>query len=233
MAHHAPRRGQALTEAGRAEAAEKAAALEAGRRLFAGEVRFVFAATDAGGLPAATLPEVAFAGRSNVGKSSLINALAGRKGLARISNTPGRTRQLNFFDLGGKLLLVDMPGYGYAKVSKSETAAWQRLIGAYLRGRASLKRLMLLVDARHGLKESDREMMGRLDEAAVGFQLVLTKSDQCSEAALAACSTALAGELARHPAGHPETLPTSAAGGRGIPELRAVLAALAGGRQFG
>ena len=184
MADHATRGGEALTEAA-ATAEGTAAALEAGRRLFAGEVRFVAGVADEGGMPPAGLPEVAFAGRSNVGKSSLINALTGRKSLARTSQTPGHTRQLNFFALGERLMLVDLPGYGYAKASKEASASWRRLLHAYLRGRPTLRRVILLVDARHGLKASDDEMMKALDGAALGFQIVLTKADQCGEAALA------------------------------------------------
>ena len=178
-------------------------------------------------MPPPGLPEVAFAGRSNVGKSSLINAATGRKSLARTSQTPGHTRQLNFFSLGGRLLLVDLPGYGYAKRSKAEAASWRRLLMAYLRGRPTLVRVMLLIDARHGFKESDREMMAALDQAAVTFQIVPTKCDATPPKALAATTAAMAEELRRHPAGHPEMLPTSAASGAGIAELRAALAALA------
>ena len=207
---------------------DAAAALEAGRRLFAGEVRFIAGAVDADALPPAGLPEVAFAGRSNVGKSSLINALTGRKSLARTSQTPGHTRQLNFFALGARLMLVDLPGYGYAKAPKAASAAWRRLLHAYLRGRPTLRRVILLVDARHGLKANDREMMKALDAAALGFQIVLTKADQCGEAALAAHTAAILRELQQHPAGHPELVATSAVSGRGMPELRAALAMLAG-----
>lgn len=198
-----------------------------GRWLFAQACRFVSGAADADALPDASLPEVAFAGRSNVGKSSLVNALTGRRTLARVSRAPGRTRQLNFFDLGGRLMLVDLPGYGYAKASKREAAAWTRLTQAYLRGRPSLRRLCLLVDSRHGLKPGDRDLMARLDGAAVNYQIVLTKADKMKQAELDRRLAALSGELATHPACHPQIAVTSARNGRGIPELRAALAALA------
>lgn len=201
--------------------------IEAGRILFAGPCDFVLGVADLGGLPVTEMPEVAFAGRSNVGKSSLINALTGRKALARISQTPGRTRQLNFFNLAGRLMLVDLPGYGYAKAPKSEIAAWTRLVRSYLRGRAELRRLCLLVDARHGLKESDRELMAMLDEAAVVYQLVLTKADKPKSADLAATHARTATALAQHVAAHPEVITTSARKGTGIAELEAALAALA------
>jgi GTP-binding protein len=226
MGDHATRGREALTAA--VAEAEAAAALEAGRRLFAGEVRFIAGAPDESALPPVSLPEVAFAGRSNVGKSTLINALTGRKSLARTSQTPGRTRQLNFFVLGERLMLVDLPGYGYAKAPKAAAAGWQRLLYSYLRGRPTLRRVILLVDARHGLKASDGEMMEALDRAALGFQIVLTKADQSGEAALAGCADVIARALQEHPAGHPEVVATSAVSGRGIPQLRAALAMLAG-----
>jgi GTP-binding protein len=204
-----------------------AAALEAGRLLFAGECGFVAAAAELERLPPATLPEIAFFGRSNVGKSSLINALTGRNTLARTSNTPGRTRQLNFFDLAGRVLLVDMPGYGYAEASKSEIARWTGLIDLYLKGRSTLRRLMLLVDARHGVKDNDRTMMDRLDKAAVSYQLVLTKLDKLAAGERDKQITASELVLAKRPAAHPSVLATSAETGLGIPELRATLALLA------
>ena len=224
MAHHAPdpdeqkrRRPDNLSDPD----------LEAGRLLFAGACDFVFAAQRLDGLPPASLPEVAFAGRSNVGKSSLLNALTGRHGLARASNTPGRTRQLNFFDLGGRLMLVDMPGYGFAQASRGVKEDWQDLMFAYLRGRATLRRVLLLLDARIEVKQSDREVMDLLDRAAVTYQLVLTKTDALREAALAAkCGEAQA--LARaHPAAFPEIATTSSETGEGIASLRAALAELA------
>ncbi|MFQ6017325.1 MAG: ribosome biogenesis GTP-binding protein YihA/YsxC [Kiloniellaceae bacterium] len=213
--------------AGCAGAAGPEPALEAGRLLFARDCTFLGAAADEAQLPDFDLPEVAFAGRSNVGKSSLLNALTGRKSLARISHTPGRTRQLNFFDLGGRLVLVDLPGYGYARAAKTEIRRWTGLMRVYLRGRPLLRRVCLLVDARHGLKPSDREMMAELDAAAVSYQIVLTKADKVKPRALSAIRRATAGELAGHPAAHPECRVTSAATGDGMAALRAALAALA------
>jgi len=209
------------------EAPRRRAALEAGRRLFAGECRFVAGSATAAALPGSGLPEVAFAGRSNVGKSSLINALTGRAALARVSHTPGRTQQINFFDLGGRLMLVDLPGYGFAAVGRRQAGAWNRLISLYLRGRASLRRLCLLVDARQGLKESDRRTMAELDRAALSYQLVLTKIDKVGSEALASLERSLTAELARHGAAHPYILATSARDGRGIEALRGALAELA------
>jgi GTP-binding protein len=217
-----------LASAARADDDEAAAAaLEAGRLLFAGECRFVAGAASLEQLPPMGLPEVAFAGRSNVGKSSLINALTGRNALARTSDTPGRTRQLNFFALADRLLLVDLPGHGYARAAKAEIARWSVLIDAYLRGRASLARICLLVDARHGLKAPDRALMDRLDKAAVVYQAVLTKCDTLDPGAVERCAGALAAELARRPAAHPALIATSAVSGLGIGALRAALAALA------
>jgi GTP-binding protein len=209
------------------EDAPGAAAIETGRHLFAQACTFLGAAVEAERLPETVLPEVAFAGRSNVGKSSLVNALTGRKTLARISNTPGRTRQLNFFDLGGRMLLVDLPGYGYARASKTDIKKWSALARQYLRGRPKLRRVCLLIDARHGAKDSDREIMAELDLAAVSYQAVLTKTDKVKPQALAAVRSALEAELASHPAAHPHIPVTSARSGAGIAELRAALAALA------
>jgi GTP-binding protein len=204
-----------------------AEAAEAGRKLFAQECRFVSGAASYDGLPDDRLPEVAFAGRSNVGKSSLINALTGRKTLARTSNTPGRTRQINFFDLGGRLMLVDLPGYGYARAAKTEVRGWTRLIESYLKGRVGLRRLCLLIDGRHGLKPSDEDIMTLLDVAAVTYRVVLTKCDKVRTADLAAHEAAVRTTLAAHPAALQEPILTSAEKGTGIEALRADLAALA------
>ncbi len=203
---------------------------EAGRLLFAKECTFVAGSERLEGLPPFTLPEVAFAGRSNVGKSSLLNALTNRSALARVSNTPGRTRQLNFFDLDNRLLLVDMPGYGYAEASKADIKRWEKLIDAYLSGRPTLARVMVLVDARHGLKAGDRDLMKRLDERAVSYQVVLTKGDQPKASDLQATAAKVATELAKHPAAHPDIVVTSSTTGAGMPELRARLAKLAASR---
>jgi GTP-binding protein len=216
-----------LLPAARDDAGDAAAALEAGRLLFAGECRFVAGVASLEQLPPMGLPEVAFAGRSNVGKSSLINALTGRGALARTSITPGRTQQLNFFSLAERLTLVDLPGHGYARAAKHEITRWTDLIDAYLRGRVNLARICLLVDARHGLKDVDRELMKRLDKAAVVYQTVLTKCDKLGAAELERAASALAADLARHPAAHPELLATSSLSNLGIPALRAALAALA------
>jgi GTP-binding protein len=227
MGHHAPR-GSGVTPAlWPADTAADEAALEAGRRLFAHECDFIAGAATVDALPPDTLPEIAFAGRSNVGKSSLLNALTRRTSLARVSHTPGRTRQLNFFALGGRLMLVDMPGYGYAEAAKSEIARWTELIRVYLRGRASLRRACLLIDARHGIKEVDRPLMKMLDEAAVSCQIVLTKADKVRPAELEARLAAIAAELATHVAAHPVIHITSAHDGAGIAELRGALGALA------
>ncbi len=216
-----------MTPSGNRDDTPAPEAIEAGRRLFAQECTFLGAAAEAARLPETTLPEIAFAGRSNVGKSSLVNALTGRKTLARTSHTPGRTRQLNFFDLGGRLMLVDLPGYGYARASKTEIAQWSALARRYLRGRPELRRVCLLVDARHGAKDSDREIMAELDRAAVSYQAVLTKADKVKSQALAAVCGALERELARHPAAHPYLSVTSARTGTGIAELRAAIGAFA------
>jgi GTP-binding protein len=202
-------------------------AVEAGRLLFAQECRFIAGAATEAALPPDTLPEIAFAGRSNVGKSSLLNALTGRTTLARISHTPGRTQQLNFFDLGARLMLVDMPGYGYAEAAKSEVARWTRLVRTYLKGRASLRRALLLIDARHGLKPTDLPWLEMFDEAAVSYQVVLTKADKVKPTERTLTLEKLTAELAKHVAAHPEVIVTSAHEGSGIPELRAAVAALA------
>ena len=204
-----------------------ARAIEAGRLLFAAACDFVAGTETLDRLPEARLPEIAFAGRSNVGKSSLINALTGRGGLARASNTPGRTQQINFFELDRRLLLVDLPGYGFAEASKTRVEAWNRLLRAYLRGRQTLARALVLIDARHGLKDVDREIMTLLDEAAVGYHLVLTKTDKIKPKALEGVVASLREEARRHPAAHPALFATSAETGDGLPALRAALALLA------
>jgi GTP-binding protein len=232
MGDHAPRRGGLSGLAALAGALFPARELdpellEAGRLLFARECRFVAGAAAAAALPPEALPEVAFLGRSNVGKSSLVNALTGRRMLARTSNTPGRTRQINFFALDGRLMLVDLPGYGYAAAAKSAVAAWTRLVQHYLRRRASLRRVWLLVDSRHGVMAPDRPVMALCDAAGLSFQVVLTKIDEISPAARNIVAAAVAAELARHPAAHPEIHLTSAAQRLGLADLRATLAGFA------
>ena len=208
-----------------------AADFRRGEALFKGPCTFVKGVVAIDGLPNDGKPEIAFAGRSNVGKSSLINALTGRTSLARVSVTPGRTRELNFFTLGKDeaLYLVDMPGYGYAKASKAQVKGWTRLIRDYLRGRRELKRVFLLIDARHGLKDNDRETMTLMDEAAISYQAVLTKADKPKAAELAKIIETVAAELAKRPAAYPEVIVTSARTGAGIPELRAAVASLTDG----
>ena len=200
-----------------------------GEALFKGPCTFVKGVVKIADLPHDGIPEIAFAGRSNVGKSSLINALTGRTSLARVSVTPGRTRELNFFTLGKDhaLYLVDMPGYGYAKVSKVAVRGWTRLIGDYLKGRRELKRVFLLIDARHGIKPNDRETMTLLDEAAVSYQAVLTKADKPKASELEAVIAKVRAELAKRPAAFPQVIVTSSRMGDGIPELRAAVAELA------
>ena len=200
---------------------------EAGRLLFARECRFVAGAGNPAALPPEGLPEIAFVGRSNVGKSSLVNALTGRRTLARTSNTPGRTQQINFFDLGGRLMLVDLPGYGYADASKGAIRAWTALVQHYLRGRASLRRACLLIDARRGITDVDRTTMALCDEAALSYQVVLTKTDAVRPAELATVAAAMIADLARRRAAHPEIHLTSALKRRGIAGLRATLAGFA------
>ncbi len=202
------------------------AEIEAGRKLFAGDWQFAFAAGSAPALPPARGIEIAFAGRSNVGKSSLINALTGRRALARTSHTPGRTQELIFFTGPSKLALVDMPGYGYAAASKAKVKAWTALIHAFLAGRANLARVYLLIDARHGLKAVDDDVLATLDKAAVNYQVVLTKADAMKEPDLAVRVAAIKAALAKHPAAHPELLTTSARTGAGIAELRSAIARL-------
>ncbi len=204
------------------------AEIQAGRRLFAGEWRFLSAAGSLTSLPPMGGIEVAFAGRSNVGKSSLINALTGRKALARASHTPGRTQELIFFggDPQRRLVLVDMPGYGYAAAAKSKVAAWTRLIHDYLRGRATLARVYVLVDARHGLKAADDAILDTLGEAAVSHEIVLTKCDQIGAAALAARIAEVKAAMRKRPAAFPDLIATSARDGAGIAALRAAIARL-------
>jgi GTP-binding protein len=202
------------------------AEIEAGRRLFAGEWGFVSAAGSFASLPPISAPEIAFAGRSNVGKSSLINALTGRHALARTSNTPGRTQELIFFGGHGRLVLVDMPGYGYAAAAKSKVAAWTKLVQHYLRERAALARVYLLVDARHGLKTADDAILDALGQAAVSHEIVLTKCDQMSEAALAERVAIVKAAVSKRPAAFPDLIATSARTGTGIGDLRAAIARL-------
>ncbi|MDP7425003.1 MAG: ribosome biogenesis GTP-binding protein YihA/YsxC [Rhodospirillales bacterium] len=201
--------------------------LESGRLLFAQNCDFLISAASFNQLPDTDLPEIAFAGRSNVGKSSLLNTLTGRKNLARTSNTPGRTQQVNFFDLGGRVMLTDLPGYGYAKAAKSVVDQWTRLIKSYLRGRVQLRRVCLLIDSRHGLKDTDREAMALMDEAAVAYQIVLTKCDKIKAAELEKLLVKTDKEIAKHVAAHPEILVTSSFKSLGIEEMRAALATLA------
>lgn len=201
--------------------------LEDGRLLFTQSCEFVMSVTSLKTLPPENYPEVAFAGRSNVGKSTLVNALTGRKTLARTSNTPGRTQHLNFFNLGHRVMLVDMPGHGYARASKTDIAAWTALVRDYLRGRPNLKRLCLLVDSRHGLKDTDRDLMDMLDEAGVAYQLVLTKADKVKTAQLENTARKAETEIKTRAAAHPFVFVTSAEKGQGVAELRALLADLA------
>jgi GTP-binding protein len=204
-----------------------AEAIEAARVLFARPCEFMLGAVDMDGLPGPELPEVAFAGRSNVGKSSLINALVGRHGLARASTEPGRTREINFFRLDARLRLVDLPGYGFAKVSRKTARGFQDLGRAYLRGRPNLRRVYLLIDARHGLKTPDGEALDALDKAAVSYQIVLTKADKLKSGQAAAMAQATLAAVARRPAAFPRVAATSADSGEGIASLRAEIAAAA------
>lgn len=212
---------------------EQAERIEDARRIFAGPITFLKSAPQLKHLPDPVSPEVAFAGRSNVGKSSLINALCGRNSLARTSNTPGRTQELNFFDVAGAANLpegaaplfrfVDMPGYGYAKAPKDLVRQWRFLINDYLRGRPVLKRVLVLVDSRHGLKDVDTDLLNMLDDAAVSYRIVLTKADKIKASELADVSTKTAEAIRKRPAAHPEIIATSSEKGMGIPELRAAV----------
>ena len=224
MADHAPdQAGQALAGEDLTPE-EQAAALEKGRLLFAGECQFYYASQRLDQLPPMDRPEIAFAGRSNVGKSSLLNALTGRNHLARTSSEPGRTRQLNFFNLSERMTLVDMPGYGYAKASKEIKGDWQDLMFDYLRGRPTLRRVVLLLDARIEVKTLDIKVMGLLDRAAVTYFVVLTKVDGVKPAALVKKQAEVQALIGKHPAAFPPLLTTSREKGVGIPELRALLA---------
>lgn len=218
--HSSPAGNAPLADAGRS-----AEAIESARKIFAGPIEFLKSAPALSFLPDPSVPEVAFAGRSNVGKSSLLNALTGRKSLARTSVTPGRTQELNFFDIGDPLAfrLVDMPGYGFAKAPKDVVRKWRFLVNDFLRGRQVLKRALVLIDSRHGIKDVDREILEMLDKAAVGYRLVLTKADKIKASELAAVTEQTITEARKRPAAHPEIIATSAEKGMGIPELRAAV----------
>ena len=203
------------------------AQIEDGRLLFARDVTFMLSVTSLASLPPAGLPEVCFAGRSNVGKSSLINALTNRKGIARASNTPGRTRELNYFNVSDRLHVVDLPGYGYAKASKADIAKWTALTRAFLRGRAGLRRVFVLIDSRHGLKPSDFELMDMFDEAAVTYQLILTKIDKLKKGEQAKVEAKTLAAIAKRPAAFPALIATSSEKKSGLEALRAEIATLA------
>ena len=203
-----------------------AALVEQGRKLFAGEVTFLKGVVALDGLPEERGMEVCFAGRSNVGKSSLINALTGRKALARASNTPGRTQEINYFTLGASRYLVDLPGYGFAKAPPEKVAKWQRLLKAYLAGRAGLRRAFVLIDARHGIKPVDAEILALLSSSAVTFQVVMTKIDKLKKGDLDRVLDQVRGQLSTYPAAFPELVTTSSETGLGIPTLRAIIAAM-------
>jgi len=200
--------------------------LEAGRKLFAGPVDFVKGVVAMPGLPSPDRLEICFAGRSNVGKSSLINALTGRKSLARTSNTPGRTQEINYFDVGGQLYLVDLPGYGFAEAPVAVVRQWQALLKSYLSGRATLRRAFVLIDMRHGIKKVDEEILDLLNKSAVTFQVVLTKADKIGAAERERTLAQVRKALAKHPAAYPELLVTSSEKGEGVPTLRAILATM-------
>jgi GTP-binding protein len=210
----------------------KADLIEAARKRFAGPVSFLLSAPELRFLPAPDVPEIAVAGRSNVGKSSLLNAITGRNGLARASVTPGRTQELNVFDVGEptQFRIIDMPGYGFAEAPKDVVRQWKHLVFDYLRGRTVLRRVLVLIDCRHGIKPVDREIMGMLDKAAVSFQVVLTKGDKIKPTELAKVHEAVSAAARIHPAAYPEVIATSAEKGEGIPELRAAVLAAATGQ---
>ena len=210
----------------------KADLIEAARKRFAGPVSFLLSAPELRFLPAPDVPEIAVAGRSNVGKSSLLNAITGRNGLARASVTPGRTQELNVFDVGEptQFRIIDMPGYGFAEAPKDVVRQWKHLVFDYLRGRTVLRRVLVLIDCRHGIKPVDREIMGMLDKAAVSFQVVLTKGDKIKPTELAKVHEAVSAAVRIHPAAYPEVIATSAEKGEGIPELRAAVLAAATGQ---
>ncbi|WP_310475526.1 ribosome biogenesis GTP-binding protein YihA/YsxC [Sandarakinorhabdus sp.] len=210
----------------------KADLIEAARKRFAGPVSFLLSAPELKFLPAPDVPEIAVAGRSNVGKSSLLNAITGRNGLARASVTPGRTQELNVFEVGEPTLfrIVDMPGYGFAEAPKDVVRQWKHLVQDYLRGRVVLRRVLVLIDCRHGIKPVDREIMTLLDKAAVSFQVVLTKGDKIKPTELAKVHEATSAAARIHPAAYPEVIATSAEKGVGIPELRAAVLAAATGQ---
>jgi len=201
--------------------------IEKGRLLFARDVTFMLSAVSLDTLPPARLPEICFAGRSNVGKSSLINALTNRKGLARASNTPGRTRELNYFNIDERLFIVDLPGYGYAKASKSDIVRWTKLTREFLFGRASLRRVFLLIDSRHGTKENDIELMNMLDETAVTYQIVLTKIDKIKKSEIDEVYIKTATLIAKRPAAYPNIILTSSEKKNGLDELRSTIANIA------
>ena len=206
---------------------KQAERIEAGRRLFARPVTFMLSVVSFAQLPDTDMPEICFAGRSNVGKSSLINALTNQKGLARASNTPGRTRELNYFNADERLILVDLPGYGYARASKTDIARWTKLTRQFLAGRAPLRRVFLLIDSRHGIKDSDKDIMAMLDETAVTYQIILTKTDKLKKGELDKVLSRTQSAIAKRPAAHPDVIATSSVKNNGLDLLKAEIATLA------